>query len=197
MNHGGREILLCERLRGNHVVYPTTATLCGDRALLGADAFDPQTNSHGYSIRTKTRLDYRESLQNVQGVLSNEESRTLRRTVGLVSSLLERIEIRGIPTGIIHGDMFRDNVLFNEHGLCGVLDFHHAGYGFWLFDLAIAINDWCVDNGSLDREKTLTMLREYNSIRKIENAEYWGFPHFLLYAACLLLVIEACGYCSR
>lgn len=182
VNHGSREILLCERLRGNHVVYPTTQHC----ASIGRFLARMHVILKPLAIDTpyERKLDWiKRVATECQSALSNEESRILRRAISLVGSLLIRNEIQGIPKGIIHGDLFRDNVLFNEHGLCGVLDFHHAGNGFWLFDLAIAINDWCVENGSLDRDKTITMLREYNSIRKFENAEYWYFPHFLLYAA--------------
>ncbi len=182
IKHQGREILICERLPGNHVIYPTTQHC----AAIGRFLARMHLILKPLAINTayERKLEWIKKVANeCQDHLSKEDSRVLRRAINLVDSLLDRNDVQGIPEGIIHGDLFRDNVLFNEHGLCGVLDFHHAGYGYWLFDLAIAINDWCTDNGSLDREKTFAMLREYNSIRKFENTEYWCFPHFLLYAA--------------
>ena len=182
VNHHGREILMYERLPGNHVVNPTTRHCAAIGRFLARMhlILNPLTIDTAY----ERKLEWIKRVSSkCHDALSTEDSRVLRRTVNQVDSLLTRNEIPAIPQGIIHGDLFRDNVLFNEHGLCGVLDFHHAGNGFWLFDLAIAINDWCIDKGSLDREKTFAMLREYNSIRKFKSTEYWCFPHFLLYAA--------------
>ena len=49
-----------------------------------------------------------------------------------------------LPDTLIHGDLFRDNVLFEGERLSGLLDFYAAGRGPALYDLAVAINDWCV-----------------------------------------------------
>ena len=182
VNHHGRELLICERLPGNHVIYPTTQHC----AAIGRFLARMHLILKPLAIDTtyERKLEWiKKVATECQDTLSKDDSRMLRRAINQVDSLLGRNEIKVMPQGIIHGDLFRDNVLFNEHGLCGVLDFHHAGQGFWLFDLAIAINDWCTDNGNLDREKTFALLREYNSIRKLQNTEYWCFPHFLLYAA--------------
>ena len=88
-----------------------------------------------------------------------------------------------LPQGPIHGDLFRDNVLFNEWGLSGVLDFHHASHGYLIYDLAVAANDWCTDaTGALDEERTLALLRAYHRIRPLHPQELWHFPVFALYA---------------
>jgi homoserine kinase type II len=101
-----------------------------------------------------------------------------------VGSLLARKDVAALPDGVIHGDLFRDNVLFNERGLTGVLDFHHAARGTLLFDLAVAANDWCSDSsGVLDPERTLTLLRAYHQIRPLLSAEAIFFPAYALYAA--------------
>ena len=85
---------------------------------------------------------------------------------------------------MIHGDLFRDNVLFNERGLTGVLDFHHASTGYWLFDLAVIANDWCTDSqGRLDPDRTQALLVAYHRIRPLTEAEVWFFTSFALYAA--------------
>ena len=178
----GHEILLCQRLPGNHVVYPTKKHC----EAIGRFLARLHLILKPLPIDTpfERNLDW---LKNVaascQRGLPTEESRMLRQVISLLSSLLGRNDVQGLPEGIIHGDLFRDNALFNQHGLCGVFDFHHAGYGYWLFDLAVAINDWCWDSDALDRKKTFAMLREYNAIRKLDAMEYWVFPYFLLYAA--------------
>ncbi len=75
-------------------------------------------------------------------------------------------------------------MLFSERGLTGVLDFHHAAAGYWIYDLAVVANDWCNDSsGVLDSDRTLALLRAYHAIRPLTPAEIWYFPMFALYAA--------------
>ena len=181
-NWQDREILLSHRILGNHVVLPTQKHCAAigrflARAHLILQSIDDDTP---YARDLNWLKNVSETCQDR---LQTEERRVLRRAMSLLGSLLERNDVQGLPQGIIHGDLFRDNVLFNQHGLCGVLDFHHAGYGYWLFDLAVAINDWCWENGQLDGKKTFAVLREYSNIRKLKAMEHWCFPFFLLYAA--------------
>jgi homoserine kinase type II len=75
-------------------------------------------------------------------------------------------------------------VLFNEWGLSGVLDFHHAARGQLIYDLAVAANDWCTDDsGALDADRTMTLLRAYHGVRALTREELWYFPVFALYGA--------------
>ena len=98
--------------------------------------------------------------------------------------MLRREDVKRLPRGVIHGDVFRDNVLFSERGLTGVLDFHHAATGYWIYDLAVVANDWCNDNsGVLDPDRVLALLRAYHAIRPLTPPEVWYFPVFALYAA--------------
>jgi homoserine kinase type II len=100
-----------------------------------------------------------------------------------VSRALARSDVAALPQGAVHGDLFRDNVLFNEWGLSGVLDFHHAARGYLIYDLAVAANDWCTEaDGALDPERTLALLRAYHGVRPLQRDELWHFPVFALYA---------------
>ncbi|MEM7001432.1 MAG: homoserine kinase [Pseudomonadota bacterium] len=108
----------------------------------------------------------------------------MQQALSQTTSLLSRHDVQHLPMGAIHGDLFRDNVLFNEHGLTGVLDFHHASHGYWIYDLAVIANDWCNDaHGRLDPDRTVALLKAYHQVRPLTQQEVWFFPMFALYAA--------------
>ncbi len=120
----------------------------------------------------------------VAGYLPHLDQDLIEMSVTGVASMLARTDVQGLPSGMIHGDLFRDNVLFDGQGLTGVLDFHHAARGYLIYDLAVAANDWCADaSGCLDPERTLQLLRDYHQIRPLQPLELWFFPGFALYAA--------------
>ncbi len=89
-----------------------------------------------------------------------------------------------LPTGIIHGDLFRDNALFEEQILTGVLDLYDASDGVFIFDIAITVNDWCSsNNGNIDNNKSQSLLAAYNHFRPLELAERHAWPIALRRAA--------------
>lgn len=113
----------------------------------------------------------------------------------LEQALLTQIELAAdgkldtLPAGPAHCDYFRDNVLFTgtpeSPQMGGVIDFYFAGCDYWLFDLAVAVNDWCVDTetGELDPVRLSAWLRGYTSIRSFEPAERAVWPQILRAAA--------------
>jgi homoserine kinase type II len=97
----------------------------------------------------------------------------------LISELnyLHKIDFSNLPKGVIHGDLFRDNVLFNNENLGGFIDFYYACNDCLAYDVAIAVNEWCVhhngaDIGELDAEKVDAFLAAYEEIRPFYHAEY-------------------------
>lgn len=77
----------------------------------------------------------------------------------------------GLPSGVIHGDLFRDNVLWSNAQLSGVLDFYFAGADCLLFDLAVVANDWCADAENLS-----SLVAGYHEVRPIADAEVRAWP---------------------
>jgi homoserine kinase type II len=81
-------------------------------------------------------------------------------------------DFAALPGGVIHADLFRDNVLWDAGGrLSGVLDFYFAGVDAWLFDLAVAAGDWCADEAGL-----AALVDGYAAIRPPEAAERQAWP---------------------
>ena len=70
------------------------------------------------------------------------------------------------PQGTIHGDLFRDNVLFDKGSVSGVFDFYHACDATFLFDLAVVANDWAIDvDGIHDKARLERLCEGYQSER--------------------------------
>ncbi|MCK4493254.1 MAG: homoserine kinase [Methylococcales bacterium] len=86
------------------------------------------------------------------------------------------LRLKPLPTGMIHGDLFKDNALFFKGGLSGILDFYLACEDNLLLDLAITVNDWCYYQGQLDHQKMNALLGAYQQLRPLEICEKqsWG-----------------------
>ena len=89
-----------------------------------------------------------------------------------------------LPQGVIHGDFFHDNVLWDDAGEAGVIDFYFACDDVLLYDVAIAVNDWCVNrDATLDRERASAFLAGYGELRPLEALELELWPAMLRRAA--------------
>jgi homoserine kinase type II len=84
---------------------------------------------------------------------------------------------RSLPRGPVHADLFRDNVMFLGQGqearLCGLFDFYFAGWDSYLFDLAVCLNDWCIDLGSgvQDLDRAQALVKAYHAVRPLSAQE--------------------------
>lgn len=78
-----------------------------------------------------------------------------------------------LPRGPVHADLFRDNVMFDGDKLTGFFDFYFAGVDTWLFDLAVCLNDWCIDHatGAHKPAAAKAMLDAYQAVRPLTAAE--------------------------
>jgi homoserine kinase type II len=90
-----------------------------------------------------------------------------------------------LPRGPVHADLFRDNVMFDvgEQGpvLTGIFDFYFAGVDTWLFDLAVCLNDWCIDlaTGAHDAQRSCALLQAYGHQRPLTASERRLLPAML------------------
>jgi homoserine kinase type II len=94
-----------------------------------------------------------------------------------------------LPRGAIHGDLFCDNVLFSDVRVTGIIDFGFAATDFLAYDLAIAVNDWCVlrdhhcATGALDPVRVDAMVGAYCTIRPLDADERTNWRALLRAAA--------------
>lgn len=88
------------------------------------------------------------------------------------------------PRGAIHADLFRDNALFEGTRISGVIDFYFACTDSLLFDVAICVNDWCVNgDGRIEQVRAQALLDAYRTIRPLVDAEPHAWPVMLRAAA--------------
>ena len=106
--------------------------------------------------------------EKVIGLLSADDQAILNSTMQRQADL----NMVALPQGVIHADLFRDNVLFDGNKIGGLIDFYYACRGAFLYDLAIAVNDWCVNaDGALDKPRVMAMLHAYHAVRPLTEQE--------------------------
>ena len=78
-----------------------------------------------------------------------------------------------LPRGVIHADLFRDNVMFENGVLTGIFDFYFAGCDTFVFDIGICLNDWCIDmeTGAQDAVRADALIAAYQQVRLLTEQE--------------------------
>ena len=102
---------------------------------------------------------------------------------------LEEAWPKDLPRGVVHADLFPDNVFFTDGAVSGFIDFYFSCTEFFTYDLAIAVNAWCFDaNAGLKRECARAMMLAYQDARALTPAERTSFP-ILLRASALRFLL--------
>lgn len=188
----GKPAIVCSRLLGQHVLNPTHTQISAIGRFIARfhQATQPLHTALPSYPRDLAWLKDGEKI--IDGRTAYAELRLIRDGIGATASLLRRQDVQRLPRSVIHGDLFRDNALFNSSGLSGVLDFHHAATGYCIYDLAVIANDWCTDGtGRIDPDRALTLLQSYHRVRALESAEIWWFSVFSIYAAVAFYLSRA------
>lgn len=164
----GKPACLCTRLAGRSLEDPDAAqgqqvaAALARLHLAGASYPGYLENLRGPHWWTHTAPELMPFLNAQQQALLNDE-------VHYQASLAHA----DLPRGVIHADLFRDNVLFDGDRLGGMIDFYFACNDCWLYDLAILVNDWCsIGDGLLDLERVQGMLRAYHHERPLTRTEH-------------------------
>jgi homoserine kinase type II len=195
----GRILLECEsrpatlatRLRGQWQPQPTTehCRILGAaiaRAHLAVNDFaGVQSNLRGLSW-------WKATVPELLPLVSTEQATLLRDELQAQEDFATSELASRCPRGAVHADIFRDNVLFEETAtgpkLGGFIDFYFAGTDHFVFDLAVAANDWCIDLTEDDRGvfveiRLSALLSGYESVRALSADERQAWPMALRAAA--------------
>ncbi len=171
-------------------------TLCGKPAavvnkLVGKSQLQPQAVHCAAVGDMLARMhlagaDYKRSQPNLRGLpwwnetvpvvlpyLDEPQAALLRSELAFQNHIAASSAYAALPRGPVHADLFRDNVMFDGEQLAGFFDFYFAGVDTWLFDLAVCLNDWCIDlpTGTHHAERASAMVRAYQLVRPLSAAE--------------------------
>jgi len=111
------------------------------------------------------------------GERANEVQRDLKSVLALELDALEREWPRGLPQGVIHADLFPDNVFFLGDRLSGLIDFYFACTDTLVYDVAICLNAWCFEaDHSYNVTKGRALLANYARTRPLSPLEWDKLP---------------------
>lgn len=175
----GKPAAVVNRLKGKSELNPTPAhcSALGEvlaRMHLAARDFGmQQPNLRGLPW-------WNETVPVVLPFLEEDQSRLIRSELAYQNHVATLSAYGALPRGPIHADLFRDNAMFAQDlpadqapQLTGIFDFYFAGVDAWLFDLAVCLNDWCVDlpTGRTDAARSRALLQAYAAVRPLTAQE--------------------------
>ena len=110
-------------------------------------------------------------LERCQDVCGAEQAELISELWRALYQITERWPI-DLPVGVIHADLFPDNLFFQDDRVTGIIDFYFACHDILAYDLAVGLNAWCRRrDGSCDSALMLAFCRGYEDIRPLQNSE--------------------------
>lgn len=182
---------LATRLKGQWQPSPTPAhchilgAAIAASHLAVADYSGSQPNLRGLSW-------WQQTVPQILPFLSPDQAGLLKEELQAQTEFAATATAKRLPRGAVHADIFRDNVLFEETPqgpvLGGFIDFYFAGVDHFVFDLAVAVNDWCIthdqhDQGDILEQHRDALLAGYESVRPLSADEHQAWPMMLRAAA--------------
>jgi homoserine kinase type II len=113
---------------------------------------------------------------------------------GLAALIREQLAVLtagwpALPSGVIHADLFPDNVLFMREEVSGVIDFYFACNDMFAYDLAVMLNSWCFEtDGSYNLTKGMALIQGYRGARPLSDEEIAAMPLLMRGAALRFLL---------
>lgn len=184
----GKPAAVVTRLPGSHRLAPDAGhcaqvgTMLARAHLAAADFAFQQPHLRGPAW-------WREVAPQVLPHLQAGTAGLLQQELDFQLQLADSAAAQALPRGHIHADLFRDNVMFDETAgedrLCGFFDYYFAGIDTLLFDLAVCLNDWCIDldSGRLDEARAAAFVGAYAELRPLDGSERRTLPALMRAAA--------------
>jgi homoserine kinase type II len=184
----GKPAAVVDRLPGRHHLAPDAAHCAMVGAMLArmhhaaADFPLHQPNLRGLAW-------WIETVPVVRPFVTAEQRELLESELAFQEQIAASASFTTLPRGAIHADLFRDNVMFDDSGdgdrLTGFFDFYFAGVDTLLFDIAVCLNDWCIDldTGRLDEQRAAAFVGAYDRERTLGGAERRALPAVMRAAA--------------
>ena len=190
----GKPAAVVDRLRGRHRLAPGPAHCASVGAMLarlhlaGADFALHQPNLRGFAW-------WAETVPVVAPFLTPAQRELIEVELVFAGQVAASAAFAALPRGPIHGDLFRDNVMFDTDTdtdtgpdgdqLTGLFDFYFAGVDTLLFDISVCLNDWCIDleSGRLDEVRAAAFVAAYDRVRPLGGGERRLMPALMRAAA--------------
>ena len=188
----GKPAAVVDRLPGRHHLAPDAAhcasmgAMLGRLHLAGADFAMQQPHLRGLAWWVET-------VPVVLPFLTPAQHALIETELAFQQHLAATPAFAALPRGAIHADLFRDNVMFDSDDgdgpdgdrLSGLFDFYFAGVDTFLFDIAVCLNDWCIDlaTGRLDEARATALVTAYAAVRPLTSGERRLMPALLRAAA--------------
>ena len=180
----GKPAALVERLPGEHHLAPDAA----DCAALGAVLARMHVAGRSFALAQPNLRGlawWNETVPVVLPLIAPAQAELMADELAWQQRLAASPAFQALPRGVVHGDLFRDNAMFEGQRLAGVFDFYFAGVDCLLFDIAVALNDWCIDlaSGRLDEARAEALVAAYAAERPLEPGESRLLPALMRAAA--------------
>jgi homoserine kinase type II len=184
----GKPAAIVDRLRGSHRLAPDVAH-CASLGTLLARLHAAGANFPLYQPNLRGLSWWIETVPVVLPFVDDSQRELIEAELAFQLHLAASPAYAALPSGAIHADLFRDNAMFEatQTGdvLSGVIDFYFAGVDALLFDIAVCLNDWCIDleTGRLDEPRAAALVAAYGQVRPLSSNERRLLPAMMRGAA--------------
>lgn len=164
----GKPAALVQRLPGKDIQQPNLIQCHAIGCSLGRLHVITTKNTSLYRANERGTHWWRVTANRVLPVMNQDDAIFLKAELDFQA----QYQNMNLPNGIIHADLFRDNALFEDNELSGIIDFYYACNDAFVYDLAITVNDWCrLENGQLEIARVQAILDGYYQNRILNPIE--------------------------